>query len=171
MDKQLLNTLNKGEKLVEMTEVTLNEETVIKTILYTCIGVNIFNKRKIETYEFPFYFETKELAEEFLKYWDDLWICETTYWDIEPKPCFGLFVNGQENKPYIMVDSWRNDVFNIDPINQLLKNGIWGGQVLKYDKGRYHTYKIDCFDYKKIFDLENYGKNTNKTYIFKMVKD
>ena len=44
MDKQLLNTLNKGEKLVEMTEITLHDETVIKTILYTCVGVNIFNK-------------------------------------------------------------------------------------------------------------------------------
>lgn len=172
MDKQLLNTLNKGEKLVEMTEVTLHEETVIKTILYTCVGVNIFNKRKIETFEFPFYFETKELAEEFLKYWDELWICETTYWDNKFKPCFGLYVSGgQEIKPYIMVDSWRNEVFNIDPKNQLSKNGIWGGQVVKYDNGRHFTFKGDCFDYKKIFDLENVGKNTNRTYIFKMVKD
>ena len=149
MDKQLLNTLNKGEKLVEMTEVTLHEETVIKTILYTCMGVNIFNKRKIKTYKFPFYFETKELAEEFLKYWDDLWICETAYWDNKSKPCFGLCVGGQETMPYIMVDSWRNDVFSIDPKNQLLKNGIWGGQVLKHDNGKHFTFKKDCFDYKK----------------------
>ena len=171
MDKQLLNTLNKGEKLVEMTEITLHDETVIKTILYTCVGVNIFNKWKIETYEFPFYFETKELAEEFLKYWDELRICKTIYWNNIDKPCFGLYISGQENMPYIMVDSWRNDVFTVDPKNQLSKNGIWGGQVIKYVNGQHFTFKGDCFDYKKIFALENVGKNTNKTYIFKMVRD
>ena len=167
MDKQLLNTLNKGEKLVEMTEVTIHGKTVIKTILYTCTGVNIFNKRKIETYEFPFYFETKELAEEFLKYWDELKLYVDSYWDNKNKPCFSLYANNQKsNTTYIMIDSWKNKIF---AKNQLCKNGIWGGQVIKYLDGRYFTYENDCFDYKEIFNLENVGKN--RTYIFKMVKD
>ena len=172
MNKQLLNTLNKGEKLVEMTEVIIHEETVIKTVLYTCVGVNIFNKRKIETFEFQFYFETKELAEEFLKYWDELKLYDASYWDNRNKPCFGLYVNNQESSTaYIMIDSWRNKAFTIDPKNQLRKNGIWGGQVIKALDGRYYTYKSKCFDYKEIFNLENIGKNTNRTYIYKMTKD
>ena len=124
MDKQLLNSLNKGEHLVEMQEYILQYQTVYKVIVYTCIGKTLFKNSRIGTFEFPFYFKTKSTAEEFLKYWDELWLSHTTYWDHgKDNHCFGLYVKDHDNNVYTLV--LKYSIFQgIIPCGRI-KNG-WG---------------------------------------------
>ena len=68
MKADALNNLKIGEQLVEMQECTLHDMNVIEVTLYKC--VSIFRFRKIKEYTFPFYFNSKKLVEDFLKYFD-----------------------------------------------------------------------------------------------------
>lgn len=166
MDKQILNNLNIGEHICEMQEYILHKETVIKTTVYTC-KKRLFRKY-FDTFEIPFYFKSKELAIEFLKYWDEFEWGSTTYWDNKEKFCYGInHING--SKCYIMVDDYK--LRNSQQFSykcQLTENGVWGGIICT--DGRYYTNSPDNVYYTKIFELESLPIETNKTYMFKMIK-
>lgn len=172
MDKQILNSLNKGEHLVEMQEYILQYQTVYKVIVYTCIGKTLFKNSRIDTFEFPFYFKTKSIAEEFLKYWDELWLSHTTYWDhSKDNHCFGLYVKDHDNNVYTLVDAFKLDDANAyNNKCQLTYDGVWGGTIC--NDGRYYTYSPHNFYFTRIFNLENIAQKVNKNpYVFKMIKD
>lgn len=175
MDKKILKNLKKGEKIVEMTEVILHNETVVSVTVYICTGTNIFGKSKIRIFKFPFYFASKSFAEEFLKYWDYFELCHSSYWDGQTISCFALYVNKQlynENN-YIMVDSHKKKGLSYckEGKEQLKEYGVWDGRVCRKCDGEYHTFDSKIFNYKRILDYENVGTETDKKYIFKMMME
>lgn len=170
MDQALLDNLNKGEKLVEMTEYKSHGKLVYCVTVYICYDISFFGKRKIKEYTYPFYFISKAFAEEFLKYWGEFDIVQTTYWDhenIKDIDCYALVLNEDE---YILVDTYKGSISSYKNKAQLGDWGIWAGDVVAYEYGRYSTDSLWRINYKTIFDIEDIGRSTNKSYIFKMVE-
>jgi len=180
MDQEILNKLNDGEQLVEMIECILHDETVIKAIVYKC-HVNIevkgfWNQEKIEhkeftSYEFPFYFSSKEFAQDFIENIGNFEIYSTTYYDDKDYPCYAIKLQKYKTHlKYIMVDSfkWKNKQY-FNSKCQLQERGVWGGIV--NSDGRYYTLSTENLTYKEILKFENIAEETKKTYIFKMIKE
>lgn len=182
MDQEVLNKLNDGEQLVEMIECRLHDEIVIKVIVYKC-HVNIEDKgfwkpEKIEhkeftSYEFPFYFSSKEFAQDFIENSGNFEIYPTTYYDHKDYPCYALKLTKYDTHlKYIMVDSfkWKNQN-QCHFVNkcQLTDRGVWGG-IVNYD-GQFYTSSDENLMYKEILKFENIAEETEKTYIFKMIDE
>ena len=172
VNNDILNKLNKGEHIAEIEEYVIHGLTVYKVTVYTCNHISrIFKKHYIDKYEIPFFFISKDLAQEFLENWDNFEIHTTTYWDNEYKSCYALrLANIQNKKIYYMVDYYKETRNKncFDKKYQLEDNGIWSGII--NDDGFYYTYSGSSFNYKNIFDFESVGINQNKSTLFKMTK-
>ena len=178
MDQKILNNLNDGEQIVEMTECELHDETVIKVVYYKCHVTTIttgFWKPKTEIiknfdkYEFPFYFSSKEFAQEFIENMENFEICDTTYYDVNDLQCYKLELSKYITKlNYIMVDDFKyrnRKAFRYKC--QLESRGVWGGLV--NTDARYAVGTTDNLDYKDIFKFENIAIETEKSYVYKLV--
>lgn len=180
MDQNILNKLNDGEQLVEMAECILHDEIVIKAIIYKC-HVNIevkgfwkpekIERKEFTSYEFPFYFASKEFAQSFIENSGNFVIYSTTYYDGKDYPCYALKLTKYDTHlKYIMVDSfkWKNK-YHFDNKCQLQERGVWDGMV--NSDGRYYTLVGENLNYKDIFKFENIATETKKTYMFKMIEE
>lgn len=178
MDPNILNKLNDGEQIVEMTECILHDETVIKVIIYTCHvitetegfwKIKTVEKRSFDEYEFPFYFTSKEFAQEFVENMGNFKIYPTTYWDDKDYPCYALkLAKYDTHLKYMMVDSFK--LKNRQHFNskcQLQERGVWNGMV--NSDGRYYTLVGENLNYKDIFKFENIASETKKSYVFKLI--
>ena len=170
MKTDALNNLKAGEQLVEMQEYTLHGMNVIEVTLYKC--VSIFGFRKIKTYTFPFYFTSKELVENFLKF--------CNYFEISKEPlrwcdntfCISLVVKGQTRK-YHMVDEYKIDYYKKDYIFKpcaLEEKGIWNGKLNDTDD-LYVSDMDQCYNFMELLDRCNIPLKSEKTYMFKMIEE
>lgn len=176
MDSKLLNELNKGDKLVEMTEYTLHNEIVYNVSVYICEGVGLlFKRRKIKKYTYPFYFKTKEIANDFLSHWGDFSLVEVTYWNSGEYDCYALILNNDHReRRFFMIDSYKRKRYSglIGEYAQLEPKGVWNGVVTEAEHGRYGTHDMYMFNYNKIYEIVDLPRKTNsKSYIFKMIKE
>lgn len=84
MNQEILDNLKIGEKAADIQEYFWGrngEKLVYKVTIYECTKfpvkfgpfLRLFQKRGIDKYVVPFYFETKELAQEYIKYSDKVW--------------------------------------------------------------------------------------------------
>ena len=179
MDQNILNNLKDGEQIVEMIECTLHDESVIKAIIYTCHlktiikglwKTKIIEKRSFDEYEFPFYFASKEFAQEFVENMGNFQIYPTTYWDDKDYPCYALkLAKYDTHLKYMMVDSfkWKNKQ-HFNSKCQLQERGVWDGMV--NSDGRYYILVGENLNYKDIFKFENIATETKKSYAFKLIK-
>ena len=179
MDQNIVNTLNPGEKLVEMQECILHEQTVIKVIVYICRVIieftGFFKLKKIEhkeidTYTFPFYFSSKKFAAEFLQSYDKYKIEKNTYWDHTAIGCYSLgLTDYKTHLTYHMVDDFKfAHKDNFDNKCHLQERGVWGG-IVNTD-GHFSTYSHKNINYKEIYKYENIAVENGKKYVFKMVE-
>ena len=169
MDKNILNTLNIGEHVVEIKKYMLHNEYVYQVTVYACCKI-LFWKR-IKKYTYPFYFASKTTAEEFLKYYDDFYVSVGSYWDGCYKECYILnATNGLGEGTYWMIDDYmyRQDPHGYGKHFQLKGGGVWNGVVNTY--AHYSTYSDYNINFKQILDKESVLSETDSTYIFKMVK-
>lgn len=169
MDKNILNSLNNGEHVVEIKKYMLHNEYVYQVTVYTCIKI-LFLKH-FKKYTYPFYFASKQFAEEFLKYYDDFRVINAFYWDNEDKDCYALeAVNGLGEGTYWMVDEhkFRKDPYAVGKKFHLKDGGVWNG-IVNTD-ARYTIFYLHNINYKEILDRESVLSETDNTYIFKMVK-
>lgn len=178
MNKEVLNSLKDGEQVVEMSECVLHNETVIKVIVYKChikikrtgfFKIKSIEQREFDRYEYPFYFSSKEFAQDFIENCGNFNIYQTTYYDDKDIPCYGIKLSKYDTHlTYIMVDSFKLKNENYFHSKcQLTERGVWGG-VINTD-GRYYTHTRQNIKYKDILKFENIAEETGKTYTFKLV--
>ena len=166
MNEKLLNKLNSGEKLVKVEEYSQDGCDYCKVIIYTCTGKILWLRRIIDK-EIPFYFASKDLAINFLKYYDNFdWeivdACENSKW-LETYQL--KLLNYTNRHEYYMVD--------VSGDKHLLYHGIWGGIV--NTNGRHEIKSINNMNYKDIFDQEEKLHDSDPKfcgeYVFKMMKE
>ena len=168
MDKEILKNTKPGEKLVEMLEYTQHGETVYQVTVHLC-KKGLFGKR-FSKFTYPFYFKTKEFAKEFLKYYDEFVIVNTSYWNNQDISCYGLAHRKEINTLFVMIDSVKQKQYSglTGKYAQLQYDGVWDGLVCESQYGEYATHDMYMFDFKKIYDKINVAINGTKRYIFKM---
>jgi len=172
MTNDILNGLNVGEHVVEIQECVLHDQSVVKVTIYKCISISWLSKhRDIETYEFPFYFKSKEIAEDFLQYYKKFEVRYDSYWDERNKECYTLRLSHYDTHlKYYMVDDFKHENrYNFRDKCQLGKRGVWNG-IVNTD-GQYYTYERNNINFKDIFKFEDIATETNKSYIFKMIEN
>lgn len=165
LSKDILNKLKIGEHAVEMQECLIsNTKIVYKVTLYTCKR-GLF-KNHYSEFIFPFYFNTKALAEEFLQHYDDFQLCWGSYWDNGDRACLMLYAkNSTQEKKYWMVDCDKPNTNKA----QLTEGGVWGGVV--NTSGRYSVCNFDNINYLGILYREYIITETKNKYCFIMVKE
>ena len=147
MKTDALNNLKIGEKLVEMQECTLHDMNVIEVTLHKC--VSIFGFRKIKTYAFPFYFTSKELVNEFLKFYN--------YFEISQEPLRWF-------------DEYKCIKHYTSKPCALEEKGIWNGK-LNDTNDMYPSYMNQSYNFMELLDRCNIPVKSEKTYIFKMIEE
>lgn len=177
MDQNILNDLKAGERVVEMQECILHEQTVIKVTVYTGIVKKknwiFFSKeyKSYEVYEFPFYFESKEFANEFLQHYGKFEVKIDTFFndDHRYEECYILGLSNFNTRvKYYMVDSFKEkNIHKFHQYGQLTSNGVWGGTVNM--DGHIMTLNNQNIKYTDIYLYENIAQETNKVDVFKMV--
>ena len=173
MTKEKLLSYKDNERAVEIQEFQLNATdnvcpgpTVYKVTIYSNIKKGFFGNVKYNKYTFPFYFNSKKLVEDFLKYFDYFYIEEGEYWDSGYKNCLKLKIH-IFNHSYYMNDYIKFDSVAIYNKSQLQENGIWDGYVVSDNDGLYYmSNKIYFTDTLKCIPIE-----TKNTYYYKMLKD
>lgn len=189
MKQEVLDKMKNGEKLVEIKEILDYKyagitRTVFALIIYTCVdNTSFFDKifgikrRVISTDSFSFYFETKELAEEFVKYYDNF-LYDTYYYADEcgeNHECFTLETMDSDYSCY-MVDAFKNEKHKKCRTNKdfLEEGGVWGGLVYRdgLEKGEYsfYIYKNEMKYFIEEFNNE-LPKKEGKSYIYKLEKE
>lgn len=170
MNNDTLNKMSIGDKIVEMKELNYYHNSVkynvIDVRIYLCKSINIFGKRKIETISFPFYFSTKELAEEFTQSYQNFKITISD----SPYACVCLIANCNNSdykKIYCMLSNIKmHGIIYEDYYTPLQKGGIWGGLVeTEYDE--HYRINVKGIDYKKTLC---YTEETGNTHIYKLEK-
>ena len=172
MDKKdALNTLNEGECIVEIQEYVLHDSTVYDVTIHTCVNITFFGRHQYDEYHFLFYFKTKELVTEFLKYWDKINLVSTSYWNSKDVQRYAMTVGGEDEKMYYLVDDFKLLHYGqFDHKCQMQKRGVWDGVV--NTSGRYHTFKENNINYTDVFKYENIAFKVDKdSYLFKMYKE
>lgn len=156
--KEILEQLTDNNKVIEVIECDRSGRTIYKVNVYSKGFISrffgLFQKINIKKTTYPFFFETKELVEEFMSYYPELFYRYGSYWDGDNISCLLLDTSYSKNN-YYMVDSFKekgysgckqNDKYYVET------NGVWGGTVCL--DGKYHTYSSKCMYYTKIFELE-----------------
>ena len=172
MTKEELLTYKDAEKAVEIQEFQIGAtddicpcQLVYKVTIYSNIKQGFFKNVKYDKYTFPFYFNSKKLIEDFLKYFDCFYINNGEYWDGRYINCLMLKMHGF-NYSYYMNDCIKNAVNNK---SQLQENGIWDGYVANNDDGRY--FMRNKMYFTDILKLKCIPIKTKNIYHYKMTKD
>lgn len=172
MTKEELLTYKDAEKAVEIQEFQIGAtddicpcQLVYKVTIYSNIKQGFFKNVKYDKYTFPFYFNSKKLIEDFLKYFDCFYINNGEYWDGRYINCLMLKMHGF-NYSYYMNDCIKNAVNNK---SQLQENGIWDGYVVNNDDGRY--FMRNKIYFTDILKLKCIPIKTKNIYHYKMSKE
>ena len=172
MTKEELLTYKDAEKAVEIQEFQIGAtddicpcQLVYKVTIYSNIKQGFFKNVKYDKYTFPFYFNSKKIIEDFLKYFDCFYINNGEYWDGRYINCLMLKMHGF-NYSYYMNDCIKNAVNNK---SQLQENGIWDGYVVNNDDGRY--FMRNKIYFTDILKLKCIPIKTKNIYLYKMTKD
>ena len=174
MTKEELLTYKDGEKAVEIQEFQIGAtddicscQLVYKVTIYSNIKKSFFGNVKYDKYTFPFYFNSKKLIEDFLKYFDYFYINSGEYWDGRYINCLMLKMHGFDYS-YYMNDCIKNAINNK---SQLQENGIWDGYVVNKDDGEYYMFKDNRIYFTDILKLKYIPIKTKNIYLYKMTKD
>jgi len=178
MSKEELLTYKDGEKAVEIQEYQLSATDVIcpgplvyKVTLYSNIKKKFFGNIKYDMYTFPFYFNSKKLIEDFLKYYDYFYIDDGEYWDEKYKSCLMLKMNNF-GYSYYMNDYIKSGSTDANyKKSQLQENGIWDGYVINKDAAVYYISERDKIYFTEILKINYIPIETKNIYHYKMTKD
>ena len=175
MTKEELLTYKDDEKAVEIQEFQIGAIDVIspgplayKVTIYSNIKKGFFGNVKYDKYTFPFYFKSKKLIEDFLKYFDYFYINEGEYWDGRCVNCLMLKMHGFIHS-YYMNDYIKSKSDIVNNKSQLQEGGIWDGYVANNDDGRY--YMRNKIYFTDILKLKCIPIKTKNIYHYKMTKD
>lgn len=169
MNQETLNNLKIGEKAADIQEYFhgKNGKTLTyKVTIYECIEKRIcfiFNRKEIKTYSIPFFFKTKELAEEFLTQCGNFNIVYSKIlidglymyaFILEPRN-----ISNVKNR-YILIDEHKHSMLGECAI--INKNGtaIWNGYV---NYGSYSLKKNYTIRYNEIFNIEELAAKEGTT--------
>lgn len=201
MIEETLNNLKAtteiGEKIVEITGKAITKSfanidqiiTIYSVSIYTCVEKtntvkkNFFTTETIKSKEFkqytiPFFFKTKELAEEFMEYYELFTIKKLTFWDSREQTCYGLVVKDDpmQKKIYLVDDRKIDSIVHKDK-SQLQEDGIFNGQACFEDPGYYFMFERnqryyvelinDRINFRKSFDTV---QDNIETHIYKLQK-
>lgn len=152
MNKNILNSLNTGEKAADIREYFYGDgggKTGYQVTIYTC---HRFIFRYIKKYTIPFYFKTKELAQDFLKH-----LPEIELWS--EKMCIGLdnhkitayyikFKNKKQKYIYYLYN-WDNQY------GQLMTGDIWNGRInCAQEVNQTVLFSMHNCEFLEIFEIE-----------------
>ncbi len=172
MTKEELLTYKDDEKAVEIQEFQIGAtddnypwQLVYKVTIYSNIKKGFLGNVKYDKYTFPFYFNSKKLIEDFLKYFDCFYINNGEYWDDRYINCLMLKMHGFIHS-YYMNDCIKNAV---NDKSQLQENGIWDGYVVNNGDGRY--FMRNKIYFTDILKLKCIPVKTKNIYHYKMTKD
>ena len=175
MTKEELLTYKDVEKAVEIQEFQIGAtddiclcQLVYKVTIYSNIKKGIFGNIKYDKYTFPFYFNSKKLIEDFLKYFDYFYINSGEYWDGRYISCLMLKMQGFVYA-YYMNDYSKSKSDIVNNKSQLQENGIWDGYVVNNEDGRY--YMRNKIYFTDILKLKCIPIETKNIYHYKMTKD
>lgn len=157
MNKEVLDTLKVGEKVADIQEYfhgKNGKNLVYKVTIYECIEKRvclIFKNKEIKEYVFPFFFKTKEFAQEFLTQCDNF--------NLILGRCYinGLYMHAymlelrnisKLKNRYILVNVHKSLFGDCAPIGE---NDIWDGFV---NYGPYSLKKNYTINYKDIHQIE-----------------
>lgn len=159
--EEISKVLKKNNQVVEIIEGGRCNQIIYDVYIYKRVPFFFGLFSRIKKTTFPFYFETKELAEEFLTFYPEIYHTDGSYWDGNYIDCYFLTSDYCEHD-YAMVDAFKQKGHIPSHSDKyfLQKNGVWGGVICK--NAEYHTFSSKCMDYKKIFDLEG-SFNTKET--------
>ena len=178
MTKEELLTYKDGEKAVEIqefqiaaTDTVCPGPTVYKVTIYSNIKKGFFGNVKYDKYIFPFYFNSKKLVEDFLKYFDYFYIDEYgEYWDGQDIDCLMLKMYDFDYS-YYMNDCIKSESTAANNKSQLQENGIWDGYVVNNNDGRYWMFNRTKIYFTDILKLKCIPIETKNIYHYKMTKD
>ena len=168
--EEIANNLNNDNHLVEVIECDRNGRTVYKVNVYSRNVVSqwfgLSEKVVVDKKTYPFYFETKEVIEEFMKYYQKFYYRYGTYWDYGDIRCLLLDTEYSKND-YYMVDSFKKKEYSgctTQDKYHLQDYGVWNGEICI--DGKYHTFERTCRYFTKILELENktLPKEGQRTY-------
>ena len=175
MTKDELLTYKDAEKAVEIQEFQIGATDNIcpchlayKVTIYSNIKKGFFGNVKYDKYTFPFYFNSKKLIEDFLKYFDYFYVNEGEYWDGRCVNCLMLKMHGFVHS-YYMNDYIKSKSDIVNNKSQLQEGGIWDGYVANNDDGRY--YMRNKMYFTDILKLKCIPIKTKNIYHYKMSKD
>lgn len=179
MNQEILDSLKIGEKAVDIQEYYHGKNgslLVYKVIIYECIRKFLVFK-KIESFAYPFYFNTKELAENFIKDIDKFEIIKNTYnlrhgtihiYSLFPKEF------EQPKNIYYMVDARHPFSCAESHSMRLDDNGIWGGLVNYETPDPYgELYRSRNMSYTEIFAKEKLASkegSIGQTFSYKLTE-
>ncbi len=175
MKADILNSLKLGEKAADIQEYYWGingERLVYKVTIYTCEKVpflRIFKKRHIDEYVVPFYFETKELAQEYIEYSDKVWFRPLT------GDGYALFLTNYEKQKYDYYLVSAAEYFSA-PISKdhiMYTGGVWNGKV-NFGSYSKQLYKTQSIYFTQVFEKEKRASKEGtigKTYSFKMIEE
>ena len=177
MTKEELLTYKDGEKAVEIQEFQLSATDVIcpgplvyKVTIYSNIKKRFFGNVNYDKYTFPFYFKSKSLVEDFLKYFDYFYIDDGEYWDGKYINCLMLKMHDFDYS-YYMNDCVKSESTVANNKSQLQENGIWDGYVVNNNDGQYWMYERRRIYFTDILKLKCIPIETKNIYHYKMTKD
>ena len=175
MTKDELLTYKDAEKAVEIQEFQIGAIDVIcpgplayKVTIYSNIKKGFFGNVKYDKYTFQFYFNSKKLIEDFLKYFDYFYVNEGEYWDGRCVNCLMLKMHGFVHS-YYMNDYIKSKSDIVNNKSQLQEDGVWDGYVVNNDDGRY--YMRNKIYFTDILKLKCIPIKTKNIYHYKMSKD
>ena len=167
--EEISKVLKKDNQIVEIIESGRCNQIIYDVHIYKRVPFFFGLFSRIKKTTFPFYFETKELAEEFLTFYPEIYHTNGSYWDGDDIDCYFLTSDYCEHD-YAMVDAFKRKGYTPSHSDKyfLRTNGVWGGVICK--NAEYHTFSSNFMDYKKIFDLEGSfnSKETGNRYYYEL---
>jgi hypothetical protein len=167
--EEISKVLKKNNQVVEIIEGERCNQIIYDVYIYKRVSFFFGLFSRIKKTTFPFYFETKELAEEFLTFYPEIYHTDGSYWDGNNIDCYFLTSDYCEHN-YAMVDVFKKKGYTPSDSDKyfLRRNGVWGGIICK--DADYHTFSSNYMDYKKIFDLEGSfnAKETGNRYYYEL---
>ena len=175
MNQETLNNLKIGEKVADVQEYfhgKNGKDLVYKVTIFECIEkriLYIFKTREIKEYVFPFFFKTKEFAEEFLTQCDNF--------NVVLNKCYigGLLMHAYMLEPrniakpknrYILINKTGNLLGDCSPINA--NNDVWDGFVNYAPFSLRKNYIINYKDITKIETLAAKEGTIGNTFSYKL---
>ena len=180
MNQEILDNLKIGEKAVDIQEYYYGENgrtLVYKVTMYECIKTYLIF-RKIKTFSIPFYFESKEFAENFIKNYDKFKFIKnnyggSSYGSIHAYSLYPIEINSPKHI-YYMVDARHPYAYSESHSKRLEENGIWGGIVNYGQMNTYgELYRNKNISYMKMFEIEKLASkegSIGKTFSYKLTE-